>query len=181
MNYRKLIRTSGDPILKVVCAAVEPGEALPFLETMERACKKAKGVGLAAPQIGIAKRVIMTFGAFGGPIRSRFLINPELIDYSPETAVGLEGCLSYPIVGEKPVERHEWIVVRYLDLTRTSQETRFQGFEARVIQHELDHLDGVCKVGDPAYHVGTPKLPRRNAMLPAMAVMALAASMGGRR
>src|SRR4051812_40435210 len=108
----RLTRTGDDPVLKQVCDAVAPGERLTFLEDMELVCRKLRGVGLAAPQIGQAKRVILVrAGATPGAIApSAFMINPVIVKRSDETDVGDEGCLSYPGVTAR-VERHDWVEV----------------------------------------------------------------------
>lgn len=153
----KLLRTWDDPVLKQVCAPVAEGERLDFLDTMEKVCRKAPGVGLAAPQIGVAKRVIFTLCKNArGTIAGRFMLNPEIIEKSEDTNVAVEGCLSYPGV-QKRIARHNAITVRYEDIARNLHTRRFVDFEARVIQHECDHLDGICRVGDGSTTEPEPK------------------------
>jgi len=153
-KIERMVRTWDDPVLKQVCTAVEPGDKLDFVEKLVMVAKKyrsAAGVtaaGLAAPQIGIAKRVIVTnCRNTRGTVATRTMINPAIYARSLETEVAEEGCLSYP--GKlKRVRRHAWIEVSWLTLERRPMSQKFSGFEARVIQHEVDHLDGVCRVGD---------------------------------
>jgi peptide deformylase len=154
-SHDHLIRKGDDPILKQVCTPIEPGEPLPFLELMERACRRASnGVGLAAPQVGHARRVIFTLSRNGMGDLGQFFINPVIIWRSKETDVAEEGCLSYPGI-TKRIRRFSEIRLAFLDRARRPHEVLFRGFPARVIQHEVDHLDGICRVGDPSF-VGEP-------------------------
>ncbi|MCC8483125.1 MAG: peptide deformylase [Rickettsia endosymbiont of Labidopullus appendiculatus] len=105
------------------------------------------GVGLAAIQIGIVKRILVvdlqnsddTERAEG--FYPLFIVDPEIIDKSKELVVAIEGCLSLP---EQQVEvaRSESISIRFLDYNNIQQELKADGWLARVIQHEMDHLDG---------------------------------------
>lgn len=151
-KIEKLIRKDGDPVLKTVCAPVKPGDDLSFLDTLDRVCRKHKGAaGLAAPQIGVAKRAIMLYCADDkGVVAGRLLLNPEIVARSEETEVGEEGCLSYPGI-VKQIRRHVWITVKYQDRTFRERTVTYKGWIARVTQHEVDHLDGLCKVGDDSY------------------------------
>ena len=107
------------------------------------------GVGIAAPQLGIGKRMLVVDCALA---RHRcknhgrlFMVNPEMIGHSDELALGREGCLSAPDwVGMVP--RAKRVRVRYLDENGEAREIEASGFEARVIQHEMDHLDGILFV-----------------------------------
>lgn len=101
----------------------------------------AQGLGLAAPQVGISKRFCLA--QFGGSMQA--LINPNILSSSAETDIMEEGCLSLPKIGvnvERPIE----ITLRYQDEHGTEQERHLRGLDARVVQHELDHLDGVLIV-----------------------------------
>lgn len=105
------------------------------------------GVGLAAIQIGIAKRILVvdlqnnddTERPVG--FYPLFVADPKIIDKSKELVVAVEGCLSLP---EQRVEvaRSESITIRFLDYNNSQQELKADGWLARVIQHEMDHLDG---------------------------------------
>lgn len=110
--------------------------------------KKAKGIGLAAPQINLIKRAFvidtsplneddLTIEKFEG-----IFINPEIIDSDSENIIFREGCLSFPGIFEE-VTRPEKILVRFQDVLFTSHEEELDGIKARIFQHELDHLDGV--------------------------------------
>lgn len=113
-----------------------------MIETM----RKAPGVGLAAPQIGISKRIIVV--EFGDeyddtvPNQLYVLINPEITKKSNATLTGIEGCLSVPgLVGE--VERSSTVTVVGQDLDGEKVKIRAQGWLARIFQHEVDHINGV--------------------------------------
>ncbi|MEP3112685.1 peptide deformylase [Nisaea sp.] len=110
----------------------------------------AGGVGLAAPQIGVPKRIIVfkvpgeraTAAANDGPLELQILINPEIEPLSGEMELGWEGCLSIPgLKGEVP--RYRKIAYRGVDLQGEKVLRQAEGFHARVVQHEVDHLDGI--------------------------------------
>lgn len=110
----------------------------PLLKNMIDVMNRAKGIGLAAIQIGVPSRVfVMQIG--DTPIA---FINPVIIYRSPDVYDDVEGCLSIPEVRE-PVSRSREIQVNYLDENGRTQSTMFDGLEARCIQHEIDHLDGI--------------------------------------
>jgi peptide deformylase len=113
-----------------------------MIETM----RIAPGVGLAAPQIGISKRIIVI--EFGDeydetvPNQLYVLINPEITKKSNASLTGIEGCLSVPgLVGE--VERSSAVTVVGQDLEGKKVKFRAQGWLARIFQHEIDHINGV--------------------------------------
>lgn len=134
----RTIRTEGDPVLKKVSRPVteinQKIRTLIFdmLDTMY----ESMGVGLAAPQVGILKRIV-TIDVGEGPI---VLINPEILETSGEQT-GDEGCLSVPgMVGQ--VTRPNYVKVKALD--ENMEEVIYEGTEllARAFCHEIDHLDG---------------------------------------
>lgn len=99
----------------------------------------APGVGLAAPQVGQSIRVLVAQYEDNAVA----LVNPEIIKRSEETVLGTEGCLSIPgIVGDN-VERHEGVVVKARNPKGKEIRVRADGWFARVLQHEIDHLDGI--------------------------------------
>jgi peptide deformylase len=108
----------------------------------------APGIGLAAIQVGIAKRVVvMDVGKKRGEEEEEvkdpvFLVNPEIIRASEETSVYEEGCLSIPDFYAE-VERPARVLVRYLDRMGVRRELEADGLLATCIQHEIDHLNGV--------------------------------------
>ena len=116
-------------------------------ENMFQTMAKANGVGLAAPQVGLALRMFVVDG--NGLEEDypecrdfrRCMINPEVVEESEETTVKDEGCLSIPGLYEA-VKRPEWIVIRYRDENFVEHEEKITGFAARMVLHEYDHLDG---------------------------------------
>lgn len=110
-----------------------------MLETMYA----APGVGLAAPQVGVGKRVLVAdvSGEGEDPCPYR-LANPELVSTGEETETREEGCLSLPEVYAE-ITRPSQATVRYLDETNTERTLEAEGFLATVLQHEIDHLNGV--------------------------------------
>jgi peptide deformylase len=103
----------------------------------------APGIGLAAIQVGVAKRVVtMDISRKDEENRPRVFINPEIVWSSDETNVYEEGCLSIPEVHED-VERPERVRVRWTDLDGQAHEEMADGLFATCIQHEIDHLNGV--------------------------------------
>jgi peptide deformylase len=115
-----------------------------LLETL----KKAKGIGLAAPQINLIKRA---FVIDTSPLNEddltiekfeRIFINPEIIDIDSKNIILREGCLSFPGIFEE-VTRPEKILVRFQDVLFITHEEELDGIKARIFQHELDHLNGI--------------------------------------
>lgn len=103
------------------------------------------GVGLAAPQIGVNKRIICVSLMRDGDdenYRTIGMINPEIVEHTNEMECDNEGCLSVP--GESgDVERWKRIKVSYIDTSLRPQTILLSGLAARIVQHEVDHLDGV--------------------------------------
>jgi peptide deformylase len=138
------IRIYPDPILRVKCRPVTEIDArvkklaADMVETMHA----APGVGLAAPQVGIDLRLAVVDVSIGeDPSQVRVLINPEVLERSGlESEV--EGCLSLPGITDK-VDRPAFVTLRALDLEGRSVELNAEGFHARAICHEIDHLDGI--------------------------------------
>lgn len=139
----------GQPVLRKVAEDV-PADypELPKLaENMFLTMDHASGVGLAAPQVGLAIRMFVVDGnglAEDYPECAGFkrcMINPEIIEESEETESKDEGCLSIPGIYES-VKRPTWIVVKYKDENFVEHEERIEGFAARMTLHEYDHLDG---------------------------------------
>ena len=110
-----------------------------MLETMYA----APGIGLAAIQVGVAKRVIvMDIAQKDGPKNPMFFINPEIIEKSNNNSTYEEGCLSVP--GQfAEIERPDKCHVKYLDYSGKKQEIKAEGMLATCIQHEMDHLEGI--------------------------------------
>ena len=137
----RTIRTEGDPVLNKVCRPVKEvtDRICILIDDMLDTMYEANGVGLAAPQVGVLKRiVVIDIGEEGdGPI---VLINPEIIEASGEQT-GDEGCLSVPGKAGQ-VTRPNYVKVRSLDLDMEEVEYEGEGLLARAFCHEIDHLDG---------------------------------------
>lgn len=138
----KLVNENDD-ILKQVIEAYdwdkEPKPEFLVMEMMKIMFQNG-GIGLAAPQIGVAKRIFV----MGTPEKSYVCINPEILSGEGEIK-DLEGCLSYPGL-YLHVKRYETITVRYQNILGETKEESFDGIIARCFQHELDHLNGICFV-----------------------------------
>lgn len=133
-----------DPILKKRCAAVEAVDSKirVLMDDMLETMYAAPGVGLAAPQVAVNKRVIVVDTASGEALPSPIqMVNPELIESSDEWAAYDEGCLSFPDQYAE-VERPAKVRVRYVDYHNKVQEIEAVGLLSTCIQHEMDHLDG---------------------------------------
>jgi len=104
------------------------------------------GIGLAANQIGISKRVFVmgheSDPAFPKPFA---LFNPEILESSSDEVTDQEGCLSFPGVW-LTIKRPAQVKVRYFDSAGNEHITTFEGYASKCFQHELDHLDGICFV-----------------------------------
>jgi peptide deformylase len=140
------LRYYGDPILRKRAAEVRAFDERLRQEAdaMVEAMQYESGVGLAATQVGVEKRLLVALqmetpeDSEADPI---VMVNAEIVGRSPETWVFEEGCLSIPgIRGD--VTRPERITVRYQDVDGTSHMIDIEGMFARVVQHEIDHLDG---------------------------------------
>ncbi len=133
------IRTYGDPVLRRLAEPVEAidDETRRICERMVEAMIRSDGVGLAAPQIGISKRIIVldVDGDF------HVLINPELLETSEETETFTEGCLSVPGV-HADVSRSAHATIEGTALDGSPVRITGEGLLARAIQHEIDHLNG---------------------------------------
>jgi peptide deformylase len=137
-----------DPILKKRCAPVErvDDEVRRLMDDMLETMYAAPGVGLAAPQVGVTRRVIVIDTArHDEEPNPLFIANPTIVEASEEIALREEGCLSFPDQYEE-VERPERVRVRYLDHENEIREIEADGLLAICIQHEMDHLDGVLMV-----------------------------------
>eukprot|EP00522_Entomoneis_paludosa_P010011 CAMPEP_0172457454 /NCGR_PEP_ID=MMETSP1065-20121228/22407_1 /TAXON_ID=265537 /ORGANISM="Amphiprora paludosa, Strain CCMP125" /LENGTH=251 /DNA_ID=CAMNT_0013211207 /DNA_START=206 /DNA_END=961 /DNA_ORIENTATION=- len=103
----------------------------------------AQGVGLAAPQVGVNKRLLV-YNQSGDPkkwLDEVVLINPHIVETSQAKTIETEGCLSFPEM-DGLVERSKWIKVEALNLKGKKIKKKFVDWEARIFQHEYDHLDG---------------------------------------
>jgi peptide deformylase len=137
-----------DPRLKIKTRPVETvdDELRQFLDDMLETMYAADGIGLAAPQVGDERSVlVMDVAREGQDPKPLKIINPEIVWHSDEERVHEEGCLSLPEYFAEVV-RPEKIRVRFLDETGTEQELEADGILSICIQHEMDHLQGILFV-----------------------------------
>jgi len=138
------MRYIGDPVLRRKTDKIET-----FDKKLQDTVKKMidtmhyeEGIGLAAPQVGISSRLLVVdISSLEEDENPRAFVNPEIVDSWGESVVE-EGCLSIPEVREDVV-RPEGIEVKYQDEKGRSQREKFDGWMARVLQHEIDHINGV--------------------------------------
>jgi peptide deformylase len=138
------VRQYPDPVLRMKANEVtEFDDALRALvERMGNLMVEARGVGLAAPQIGVLQRVLVYQADENEPVRA--LVNPRLVESSETLVTGDEGCLSLGAATVVvPVERADAVVIEAGSADGEAQRIEAEGLTARVLQHELDHLDGV--------------------------------------
>jgi peptide deformylase len=135
------IRQYGDPVLRMRANEVESfdGELSSLVERMKALMHDANGVGLAANQVGVLRRVLVMQPGEEDPI---VLVNPVISESSDELCTDDEGCLSLQGV-TVPVERRLHVTVVAVDEHGNDVGFGLEGLAARVLQHELDHLDGV--------------------------------------
>ncbi|MGN0152037.1 MAG: peptide deformylase [Wujia sp.] len=155
------IRVDGDDVLRKVCKPVEKMTARlqTLVDDMFDTMYEANGVGLAAPQVGILRRIVVIDVGEG---EAYALINPEIVEADGEQE-GDEGCLSLPgLVGT--VKRPNHVICKALDENMMPITIEGEGLLARAICHELDHLDGILykdKTEDGLYSVDTPEDERK--------------------
>ena len=146
----------GEAILTLQAAEVAQHELnTTWLEQLALAMQATmlarNGVGIAAPQVYISKRIIIVASRpnprypDAPEMPAVTMINPEIIEYSTESCSGEEGCLSVP-EQRGQVERAYAVKVRYLNLQGEQIEQFYEGFPARIVQHEIDHLNGILFV-----------------------------------
>ena len=131
-----------DPVLAQKCADVEIGDTsvLPILEEMSRKLYEWEGAGLAAPQVGVLKKLVV-IDIRAEPAKLYKMINPKIVWASEEKVDSKEGCLSLPKLRET-VLRHERVRVEYFDENFEKQTIEGDGFLSCCLQHEIDHLSG---------------------------------------
>lgn len=133
------IRQYPDPVLRMKAHDVTEfdDDLRGLVSRMEQLMQDAQGVGLAATQVGILRRVFV----FQRGEEIAAVVNPEISERSDETEIDKEGCLSLQGVSV-PVERAARVTLRGKDVDGGQLELELEGYEARIVQHELDHLEG---------------------------------------
>lgn len=134
-----------DPVLRERCVefGMYSAETRELAAELRASLSSTTGIGLAAPQIGVARRIILIRAdpktrAGGGLV----MIDPVILETSEACTVMMEGCLSIP--GTRiAVSRPEKVIVEYLSETGRPKTAEFEGLAAKCVQHEIDHLDGV--------------------------------------
>ena len=142
----------GDPLLRRKAAPVggDLGALRPLVEDMFETMYAEPGIGLAAPQVGVSERLAVIAAVadddagrnVGRPV---VLVNPEILSRTSDLVLFDEGCLSVPDI-TAGVERPRAVRFRYTDLEGATHEREAAGLLARVVQHEVDHLDGILFV-----------------------------------
>ena len=152
MAIREIIRM-GNPILAKMAQPIQSDDVATIpdvIQDMIDTMRAANGVGLAAPQIGLSMRLIVfeiprnrqSADDTNTPTAPQVLINPKITHFGDEVKLGWEGCLSIPgLKGEVP--RHSSITYDAIDSEGNWLTRNAYGFHARVVQHEIDHLDGI--------------------------------------
>lgn len=146
----------GEEVLRLKAARVADTEfnsdwLMQLASVMLATMLERNGVGIAAPQVYISKRVIIVASRpnlrypDAPEMDAVVMVNPEILEFSQATSLGDEGCLSVP--NERgQVQRAQSIKVVYHTLTGEVLESIFEGFPARIVQHEIDHLNGILFV-----------------------------------
>lgn len=148
----RIIVKHPDPVLREKSMPVKKinSNLHKLLDDMAATMHDAQGIGIAAPQVGVTKRVALVHvDDEHGLIEC---INPEIIDHSEDEEIGTEGCLSIPgLLGD--VRRYSRVTVRALNRAGEQFEMETEGLLARAFQHEIDHLNGVLfiDIADSVY------------------------------
>lgn len=166
------VREVGDPILEKVCDKVDikniNHETLDIIEDLKATLEFGTGLGIAAPQIGISKRIIVV-GAKKENIKYNdaeevpvtAMINPTWKKLSEETDIQYEGCMSVPQIRGR-VERYKNIELTYYDENGNKIVRELNGFFARLVQHECDHLEGIVFLEKVKEHNGFATVDNMN-------------------
>lgn len=148
---QKYIIQTGDnnPILRSKSEFVDEitPEIKAFCQDLIKLMRKHDGVGLAAPQVGKNIRIIATTQRDMKKVKEALLaetimINPEIKEFSKDTIIWEEACISLPDILGK-VKRYKSLTVEYLDIKWNKQKKKLKDFNAVIVQHEMDHLEGI--------------------------------------
>lgn len=147
------IRVFGDPVLRQTARIVDDfnGALRRLADDMLTTMRDAEGVGLAANQVGVLKRLFTWETLTDDATVGGAVVNPELVAASEELQGGDEGCLSFPGLAY-PLERPLHIEVAHQDLDGERHTVQLAGFLARIWLHEMDHLNGILFIDHLALH-----------------------------
>ncbi len=136
-----IVKYPAEVLRKIAAPVGKPnGSTRELVEHMKTQMTLARGIGLAAPQVGVSARVII-YRLLEENSPLRVILNPKIISKKGEQ-IGAEGCLSMPLL-QGDVKRFDEIIVKGMDMLGRPFKRRASEMESRVIQHEIDHLDGV--------------------------------------
>jgi len=137
------IKKFNEPVLRKKCKKVRKidKKIKKLVVDMAQTMKKEQGIGLAAPQVNVLRRVIVVQTDLQGQ-RILGLVNPKITKMSKEKEKDMEGCLSFPGIFLE-IKRAKEVKVKGLDINGKKVNLKAKGLLARVLQHEIDHLDGV--------------------------------------
>ena len=142
------IKIYGEEVLRQQAKSIEniDGKVAQFLDDLNQTMIEAKGLGLAANQVGRTVRAFsIDLSQFDVLAQPTVIINPEVMEMNGEIVIGEEGCLSFPGLYQM-IERPKKITIKSINLDGKEYYTEAEGLIARVILHEIDHLDGVLFV-----------------------------------
>jgi peptide deformylase len=154
------------PNAEVTKEDIESGEIAKVAKEMLMVMYAANGVGLAAPQVGVNKR-LMVYNPTGDSkkwLDETILINPKIVEFGEGKDVEIEGCLSFPKMNGD-VERSKVIKVEAMSIKGKKMKKKFRGWEARIFQHEYDHLDGKVYIDRLTEEVREEVQPRLNELV----------------
>lgn len=149
-NPNKGLRVVSEAVSKEELAAKETQA---FIAELVEAMRLYDGVGIAAPQVGLAKRIIVVKTKTGPEV----LVNPKIFSASLRLVESEEGCLSVPDVFGI-VKRHKSVKIRALNRQGEKVQLKASGFEAIIFQHEIDHLDGILFIDKVLRYTTHPKM-----------------------
>ncbi len=141
----KQIQIVPDPVLRKIAEPLETitDETKQLLDDMAQTMYDAPGIGLAGPQIGELKRLIVVDCSRDDEANELWqMVNPEITQFSEETSLLEEGCLSMPGHNAEVI-RPAWVELRFLNIQGEEQQIKAEGLLAACVQHEIDHLNGV--------------------------------------
>ena len=144
MALLKMERGKDNPILRAHSIEIKKidRKLIKFIEDMRETMEHEKGIGLAAPQVGVNTRVVVCKFNYDSPHELIIgMINPVIVSRSKQFDLSEEGCLSLPKQFDG-IARHHALTVKFLDIKGREQVLKLTNLNARIVQHEVDHIDG---------------------------------------